>query len=277
MAKELVKIFNPESFGGGGTFFTDGLYRIDEARFVKFDFRGSAPGKDGNGIVCLCCKLQPLDKDGGDVGEVVVQYWGVGDDASIESTGHSISLTGDRSTIWTLSDYGVFVEHLGKAKFDLDAMAEENDIGVLDGMVAEFGKVPDPKTGRDNKDADNDNKKKRKYPKQIPVVTSIPGGKKTGGKAAASKPAGKKQESGDDAVEEMLQKYLVEKVLVSKNTDGIDKLQARMGLNKFIQANGGDQELQQAVGKMFGDAAKLKAILESVGWELSGSTIKASA
>ena len=277
MAKELVKIFNPESFGGGGTFFTDGLYRIDEARFVKFDFRGSAPGKDGDGIVCLCCKLQPLDKDGGDVGDVAVQYWSVGDDFSIESKGHSVAATGDRDTIWKLSDYGVFIEHLGKAKFDLDAMAEENDIGVLDGMVAEFGKVPDPKTGRDNKDADNDNKKKRSFPKQIVVVTSVPGGKNTGGKAAASKPAGKKQESGDDAVEEMLQKYLVEKVLVSKNTDGIDKLQARMGLNKFIQANGGDQELQQAVGKMFGDAAKLKAILESAGWELSGSTIKASA
>src|ERR1017187_2664791 len=119
MAK--LKIFSRDSYAGGGTYFNNGTYRIDEARFVKFDFNGTAPGKDGGGIATLCCELQPLDKDGGEAGEVSVQHWSVGgDDVEILDKGKSIQLTGTYSTIWKLSDLAVFIDYLGKAGFDLD-------------------------------------------------------------------------------------------------------------------------------------------------------------
>ncbi len=279
MAKTLVNIFSQEAYAGGGSYFNDGLYRIEEARFVKFDFNGSAPGENGDGLVCLCCKLQPLDKDGGDVGEVAVQYWSVGDKTVIENKGHAISLSGDFATIWNLCDFAVFIDYLGKAGFDRDAMEQENDIAVLDGTVAEFGKVPSPRQSTKAK-GDDEGGKKKKYPAQVIVVTAIPDTKVKGSskKSTSAKPtSSKKEESSSDDDEtniEILQQYLVKEVLVKKNEGGIDRLQARMNLNKFVLGLGGDSDKVKAVSDVFKDTAKLKEILKSADWQLDGTTIK---
>ena len=273
MAKqaEYVKVFSTESFGGGGTFFTDGRYRAEEYRFVKFDFQGSAPGKDGNGITCLCGKLQPVDKNGKDAGEVAVQYWSVGDDVSIENKGRSISMAGDFPTIWALSDFSIFIEHLGVAGFDRDAMEEADDIGLLDGMIADYGKVPDPKTG--GKERLNKKTGKPLPPKQVIVVTgniTLKGGKAV---ASSSKDAAA-EESGVSDAETMLGKYLEESVCTDKNEKkGVEKLQARMGINKFVTSNGGDSDLAKEVTALFGKADVLTSMLAAFGWEAQGSKL----
>lgn len=277
MAKELLRLFNPESYGGGGSYFTDGTYRVNEARFVKFDFQGAMAGKDGSGIACLALKLQQLDKDGGDVGDELIQYWGTGDDVVIEGKGHSIALDGQYQTLWALCDYALFIEYLGKAGYDRDAMAEENDIAVLDGQVMEFGKIPHPRNkpgdeGKEGKDG------KKKGPKQLIVVTSIPDAKPAGkkGAAAPAKKAGAAapKKNADADAQDMLGKYLAEVVLVTKNeAKGIEKLQARMGIGRFVQANGGDADVVKAVTTAFNDAAVLDPILESAGWVTKGTKI----
>jgi hypothetical protein len=263
-------VFSTEAYGGGGTFFTDGRYRAEEYRFVKYDFNGSAPGKDGNGITCLCGKLQPIDKNGKDAGEVAVQYWSVGDDVAIENKGHSISLAGDFPTIWALSDFSIFIEHLGTAGFDRDAMEEADDVGLLDGMVADYGKVPDPKTG--GKERLNKKTGKPLPPKQIIVVTGnieLKGGKA----ASTSKGKAAEAEAGSDA-ETMLGSYLEQVVCIDKNEKkGVEKLQARMGINKFVKDNGGDSDLSKEVTALFGKADVLVSALAAFGWKTDGSKL----
>lgn len=272
-----LRIFNPESYGGGGSYFTDGTYRIDEARFVKFDFQGQMGGKDGSGIACLCLKMQQLDKDGSDVGEQVVQYWGTGDDVVVKNKGHEIDLEGQYQTLWALCDFALFVEYLGKAGFDRDALAEENDIAMLDGQVMEFGKIPHPRNkpgdeGKDGKDG------KKKGPKQLIVVTAIPDAKPAAagkkGAAPAKKGAAAPAAKKNADVEDMLGKYLAEAVLVTKNeAKGLEKIQARMGISRFVQANGGDADLVKSVTTAFNDPTVLDPILESAGWVTKGTKI----
>lgn len=276
MAKKLIRVFAQDTYSGGGTFFNDGLYRIEKSQFVKYDFNGSAKGKDGDGLVCLALSLQPVDKDGKDAGEPAVQYWSVGDEFSIEDKGKSIQSTGQYETIWKLCDFAVFVEHLGKAGFDRDAMEDENDISVLAGQIMEFGKVPSPRTQQTPKDDDEGGKKKN-FPKQVVVVTDANPlkGKETGkvkGKAAAAAVGGKSK--GSDDHEDILQAYLAEKVLVEKNeADGVDKLSARMGIRKYVEGKGGDADTVKAVSALFNDDKVLKAILQSADWTINGNSI----
>lgn len=274
MAKEekYVKIFSPDTYSGGGTFFTDGLYRVEEARFVKYDYNGKAPGKDGNGITSLSMKLQPVNKDGEDAGDVAVQYWSVGDDFEPKEKGHSIVATGQYDTIWKLSDFGVFYEYLGKNGFDIDKVEDENDIAVLDGSIFEFGKIPSPRTQQKVKEDDSG---KKQFPQQILVVVdanpTVGKGKgksaSTGSGKAASKPNGKTEDSD----EEILQQYLVAKVLLEKNeAKGIDTLQGRMGINSYVTKDLGlTADKAKDIQKLYADKETLGPILESVGWGFS--------
>ena len=277
MAKELLKLFSVSSFGGGGSFFTDGLYKIEEAQFVYYDFNGTAQGKNGKGIASLSLNLQPLDKNGEPAGEPVMQYWGLGDDAVVEAKGKSISLSGNYSTVWKLCDYAIFIEHLGKSGFDRDALEEADDISVLDGLVAEFGKVASPRTGGTPK---KDKEGKELPPRQIVVITAVPDAKsdnKKGGSKAADKKGGSSKKDNSAEAEEMLLKYLVEKVLLEKNeAKGVASITARMGIGKFVLDNDGDAALTKATVELFGKKDVLGAALESAGWELDGATIKKS-
>lgn len=284
MAKELVRIFSPETYaGGGGSLFNSGLYRLDENRFVKYDFNGKFPGKNGDGTTCLCVKYQPVDKDGKDAGEVNVQYYGVGEDIVIENKGKAISMAegSQFDTIWPKCDFAVFIDHLGKAKFDRDAYEEENDISVLDGTVAECGMITHP-----YKSPTISKKNGKEYPAQLPVVIQVQSGNgssrsagsKATGSKAASAPAGKFKVLALDP-DELLQEYLVSNVLIEKNEKkGVDKLQARMGLNKFVQSKGGDADTVKAVSAQFNKTDDvLIPLLESANWTLEGSTIKPQA
>lgn len=278
MAK--LKLFNRDSFAGGGTFFNNGPYRLEEALFVKYDFNGKAPGKDGNGLTCLSAKLQPLDKDGVDAGEQVVQYWSVGDDAEIVDKGKSIELKGEYPTVWKLSDFAIFVDHLGKAGFDLDAMEDENDISVLNGLVGEWGKIPSPRNQSNKKKDEDGGEDKKKGPQEVVVVISVQDTTKKKGGKAAGKPApaaGKsKPAAKDDAVdlEEVLTGFLVKDILTDKNAKGIDKLQVRMKLMTHAQkVLSMDAEAAKALAKLYNNQDTLGAILESAGWTMDANSI----
>lgn len=270
MPKRIVNVFSQDSFSGGGTFFNDGLYRVEKSRFVKHNY-----GKEGGAeYTVLMQELQPVDKDGKDSGEAKVQYWSVGDGFEPNDKGKNLEATGDRDTIWNLSDFGVFHTQLGKAGLDMDKFEEDNDISALEGEVMQYGKVPSPRTQTAKADDEDKPSKKNNLPRQIVVVTDAhplstknTGGTKT--KAAAAS-AGSKSTKSDENVE-TLQSYLTEKVLIAKNEDGIELLQARMGLKKYV---GDDQDKVKAVSALMKDEKVLKSILASEGWTLDGDVIK---
>lgn len=297
MAKTLLKLFSKESFAGGGEFFKDGLYKVEKSLFVMYDFNGKVKGKDGDGLICLALKLQPVDKDHKDSGDAVMQYWSIGtEDATIENKGKGIALTGDYTTLWKLSDYSVFVEYWAKNGGDQDALEDENDISVLAGNVFEFGKVDSPRTSRaKDDDKDDDKKDAKKGPNKIVIVTdAVPkGGGKSSSSSKSDKDKDTKSDKKEDAkksdkdskksgssdseeCEEIIKEYLAKKVFVKKNEEGIEMLPARMGLNAFVQKEKkGDTDLVKAVSKTWSDDL-VQNCAESVGWELDGDVLKKS-
>jgi len=277
-----LKIFSPETFSGGtGGLFSPGAYVIKDAKFVKFDFAGKVPGKGGDGLVCLCCKIQGLDKDGNEVGEELTQYYSVGDDFDIVDKGKSIEATGQYETIWKLSDYAIFVEMAGKAGFDRDKFDDENDITVLEGVVADWARIASPREG--TRKVKGEDGKVKEYPNEITVMTKVhQAPDKKGTAKGKDKPAATSKANGSAAAaatngsaqdpEEVVQAFLAKKVLLDKNAGGIDKLQARMNLNSYVQKElGGDADMVQKVAKCFN--SKLEDFLTSAGWGLKGQDI----
>lgn len=167
--QDRVKIYNlGESYGGGGGgAFPNGRYRIEEASFVMFDFNGKAKKP----AACLCCSLQPLDEDNNEAGDIKVQYWSIGDDVKPVDKGKAIILTGTHDKIWNMSDFYQFMQYLGKAGIDMDAIEEENDISLIAGKVGDFGKVLSLGKQPDNVGQVVDGKKV--YPKETIVMTKL--------------------------------------------------------------------------------------------------------
>ncbi len=274
-----LKIFSPETYSGGGgnSIFSPGTYTVKEARFVKYDFSGKFVGKGGDGIVCLCCKIQQLDKDGSEVGEVLTQYYGVGDDFEITDKGKSIEATGDYGTIWKLCDFGIFIEAAGKAGFDRDKFEDENDISALEGVTADWARVKSPREGTRKVTAKDGTIKE--YPNEITLMVKVHADAKKATAKGKDKPAAKVNGAAVAAAngsaqdpEEIVQAFLAKKILTDKNAGGIDKLQARMNLNSYVQKElGGDAELVQKVAKCFN--SKLEDFLQGAGWGLKGQDI----
>ena len=263
-----IKIFNPESYAGGGTFFADGKYQHTECRFVMFDFGGSVP----DGIACLRIQLQPLDKDNKPVGEPVTQHWSAGGDCEIKNKGRELELKGDYSTLWNKGDLCLYMDHLGKAGFDRDEYGESEDISVLDGLIVEYGKVPPL---REQKEKINPKTGKPYPPTMVPVPVKVlkmgAGGGAKGGSAKAEPAAS----SSSGGAKELLLDYLENSVCTSENAKkGVEKLDARMGIKPYAKKKGADAETAQAATKLFNSEEDLKKLLESLSWVLDGSKLK---
>lgn len=268
MAKELFRPFHPDSYSGGGTFFTDGAYNVAKARWEKYTFNGKVP----EGLVCLALSLEPVDKDGKVVGEAgQPQYTSITPaEAAIENDGKGIEMTGSYKTAWNNSDMGIFHSHLSKTKFMQEVDLDGSDISVLEGHIFEFGKTDSKRPAKEG----------GQVPKIIVPTTYIGksgGGKKSGGSSkskAAPEPA-PAAASGSDELMEVLAEYLSEKVMISKNEKGIEKLKARMDLAKWLQ---NEKKLSQdeckAAGAMFQDNDTLGKLLGYNDWKLDGSVIK---
>lgn len=280
-----IKIFNlTDSYGGGGTIFEDGVYRVEKSLFTMFDFGGSFPGKDGDGACCLMWKLQPvdakthkpLDK------EPVVQYWGAGDETQPLNKGKEIGLREDAThdVIWRGSDFYKFMEQLQKAKFDMDKYEDEGDVSIFEGMVFEMGKIPDtyqkePKAGKDL-DGEKGKDKERKGPRLIVIVTGVPkqqaaSKSKTAAEEAEEKPAKKKPAADSDEPEDLVENFLVKSILTDDNEDGIEKIVARAQLNKAITKSHDAEKAKECIQYW---NKNLAAVLKAHGWELEDDTIK---
>jgi len=284
-----IRIFNMnESYGGGGTFFNDGTYRITKARFVMFNFNKEG----GDEACCLQLTLQPLDGSGRDNGEPVVQHWplekrGDGNYEPINK-GLCVGSIGEYPTIWKLSDFAIFMQHLQKAEFDMDKYEEDGEINVLEGLVAEFGKYTKPSGPNAPVAVDDEGKPKRAaQPYQVVVITHIPkAGKgmgaakakevaagKTNGKAAAE-PA----TNGSFDAEGKLAEYLAANVFTDDYADkGIKVMQARMGITKWMSKQDADVEDTKKVLAVFNDKKQMGPILEAAGWLQDGDTFKKAA
>lgn len=266
--KEFLKIFAAETYGGGEGAFPDGRYRIEKARWANYDFRGKAPGKDGTGVLTLAMELQPLSKNGEEEGDPKSQYWGFGNDEFAgHNKGKSLSYIGDKSPrIWDKSDVGVFMVHLLKAEgFDADQFESENDVSLLDGMVADFSKVPSPRTPKAGA-------AEKKFPDQVAVIVSIVKAKKAAGKAkkdeaaADEKPAGKgKAASDDNDPADVIGEWLGTTL-----QPGAEALVTRIAFKKFLAGKFSDEDVRDGIFTYYKDSAKLKAILKAVGWKLEG-------
>jgi hypothetical protein len=297
-----IDIFDTEaSYGGGGTYFADGLYRIESSRFGYFDFK-----KPGNEALCLILAVQPLDAKGADEGELQVQYWPIGDTdkQGTRTVEPCTPVKGEKGLyaqirlteanthdkLFAFSDFAIFMQHLKKAEYDMDAAG--NDITALDGLVAEFGKVV--KAAKKQSAVaiaeEGDKGGAPAQPKEVIVITSIPRvpakGQAKGTPLAANKvidvkaekvpdkPAGKGKAKELDP-EQIVADYLVENALTEENeADGTPFLIHRMALSKYVSKDLAlPAEAVRAVMAIFNDEAQLGAILTAAGWERAGKLI----
>lgn len=303
MAKhEAIDFSQPleEIFGGGGGYFTDGTYRTERARFTYYDFN---KGPD-NSSLCFMAELQALDGAGKDTDdEPKLQYWPLNAKTRegvimVEPVGpvkgekgcfQSIRLT-DANThgkLYSRSDFYIWMEAARKAEVDMDAVG--NDITSLDGQVFEWGKQlikDDDKRATAVEQAEGGDTNKRRYPKEVVVITAVVG-KKGKSKSAAKdkaaakdeKPAakGKGKKDADDP-ESILLAYLEENVCTDDNEDGTPHLSHKLALSRYLAKDlGKDPAEVKEVMAMYNDTeTQLPALLTSLGWELDGKEIKKS-
>lgn len=284
MAKtnNYVNFFDLEgSYAGGGEFFKDGRYVVESggAYFTMFDFFGKA--KKGEEAPALCLELKPVDEAGKE-GEAKPQFWpirGEGVELANPIKGQkgafaSLELTGQYDTLMKGGEFFTFMEWLRKAEFSMDDY--DNDITVLDGMDAVFGKTPDAYVRVDKKTG-------KEKTNMIVVVTEITAEKK--GKGAAGKGKGKEEpavkgkggkskakDPSDMDAEEILLKYLED--IVVAEAESTTRPLLRMNIGKWIT---GELELDAAMAKevaaVVNDDDKLTAAVESFGWVLKGKEI----
>lgn len=277
MAKGSFKLFSSDSYSRG--FWSDGLYRIETARFVLFDFKGKVLGDNGQGVVCLSLILQPVNKDGKDDGDAKTQYWSIGNDhATIEKGGKSISLTGDFNTVMGSSDLALFHKALAQSGFDMGSVEEEDDCSTLEGQVFEFVRV--------NRDP-NPNKPNDKPGQYVNVKqwVNLGGAKKAAASGKAKAAAADTDNSGSGAsgdLEDLLQEFVVDKLsgAVGDNAKGVETLAARVMLQKWLQQEKGldpkdksQKTTIDGVTNLFKDGKKLAKVLDAAGYSVAGTAI----
>lgn len=291
MATKLksAKIFDMDSYKGGGSILNPGLYRIAKARIAMFDFMGKSAERASGALT-----LQPVDKNYKDVGESSVHFFPVGlyipdstteeflerqGDAKPSKDGRQLMIPED-AELSKKCDLYMLLASIAEHGFDMDAADE--DFGTLDGWVMEFDVKDDvnykASAVKDDDDEGGSKKKgKRTGPRQVIYVKSIP--KQKGGAAKkdeegeeGEKPAkkGKPTEEAEAPTDPagLVKSFLAEKVCTDKNESGIDRTLARTGLKKFILAAGADADLEPACAKLFANGEKLGKLLPK-GWSVN--------
>ncbi len=295
MGKGINPFNLKDSYGGGGSVFPPGVYKVLKSIHTMFDFNGTKKGKDGEGICCLMWKVQAVDPKTHKAlegVEPIVQYWGAGDETKIRNKGKEIEMREDATheVIWKGSDYFKLFESLGKADppFDMDKYEDEPDVTVFEGMVFEMTRIQDPyelDKAKKNKgrDIDEGDKDKKKLPREITIVTGCPKAKGGGSskeekeeKPAASKKDDKKKDSSSsNEPEDLVENYLRKVVFVEDNESGIETVVARSGLNRTITKSH-DAETAKACILHWNKKGILDSLCTAYGWELDGDNIKKS-
>lgn len=293
MAKR-VSFFNPETdFQKGGGMLAPGYYRVEEARFTIFDFNGK-----GNPATCLSMVLQPVKKtnrgwkeDGPALEHP--QYWPASSPEYFEPTEDERGLVavGKFDSLSADFEFGLFMEALIKA--GLDGSAFDNDISVLDGMIAYFDVIPHP---RQSKIASAVTPGEKPKERKLVVVTSIEELESEDKPAKRAKKQEEEEEPEDETEEteetededededaddedaefdvaEVLKSILKKRVCVSGNSSGIERNKVR---NLVFAAAKNDYETAEVkqIAQAVNDDKVLKPALKALGWKLVGSTIK---
>lgn len=304
MVKNAIDFSTPmaELLGGGGQIFNPGLYTVVESDFRTYDFK-----KPGNDSLCFYMKLQPVDTDGNEEGEVTERYWPTGEklrDGSIVLEAISpvkgrkgsfsqlaFTAANTHGKIFGKSDFGYFLTACEKAEVDMDSVG--NDITAFEGNTYEFGLFNKPeraKTAVEEAESEGEEKKPA-YPKQTVVIVSVPGKKsKAAGKAKAKptveeedepKPAkkGKKVvEDEPETAEDWLTAYLKSEICTEDNNDGAGHMDHKLNVPKWLAKKGCDQAMTSKVMKLYNnvdtddDDNKLFAALSTLGWKYKVKT-----
>lgn len=283
MAKvQAINFFDKENWSSGGGFFPDGPGTILSARFGTYDF-----GTAGNDSVCMILTAQPMTADGKPNGDEKIQYYPVGKGVELVNpvkgekgmySGIGLAEDSEYDKLFRFSDFIIFMEHLEKAGYDMDAA--EGDITVLDGLEVEFVKIEKAANPNKKKSKDDDgDDEKDKKPRQVVVVGALADGKKPATKGKSeSKPEAKAPAKGKDkgkaevgdSPEEVVEAYL-ESILTEDN-DGKQALGLKMGCaawaTKTLDKGADEARKAQAYLK-----ENWEALLSANGWSMSGSKI----
>jgi hypothetical protein len=281
---KVIKIFNmANAYSGGGTYFPEGRYKWEKVRFVMFNFNKEG----GDEACCFQVTCQPLNSKGKAEGEKIIQHWPLENAGKGQykpgKGGKTVEAIGEYETIWRKSDFYYLMESLQKEGYDMDKYEEDGDVSVLEGLVADMALWTKP--GSETTDEEG---KTKKY--QVAVVTGLADAPKESGKKDAKKSTKKEEEEeeeedtdtdtdseeeeeegGDDDAESLLDKYLEKKVLVEDNEGGVARMEARMGIAKFIKD---DPDKAKAVIKLFNDDKVLAKRLKKAGWEVKELKVK---
>lgn len=125
---------NPENMTEGGGLLDDCEVTFNKCRFSMFDYGGKVDIK----APALMIEMEP------DEGEEVKQYWTMGKptDWKPSENGKELIAIGKASAISLSSNGGIFLASLIEAGFPSDQL--DDDISVLDGLVAHVVRVPAP-------------------------------------------------------------------------------------------------------------------------------------
>ena len=265
VAKKGFKIFDTtgSSYGeGGGGWFPPGKYRIDKSVFANW--------ADGGPSYFLAA--QRLGEGGKDIGDPVEQHYGIALEGGagmptnewIEMNRRELKILDGGKRLQEVEDHPIrktcdfyyFMEALAKATNAADVIDEAGeDVTVLEGMIAEFAKVPHPKGG-----THTDKKTGREYPNVLVVITEFVKSGSGSGKsapAAKGKPVNGKPRMSEEEqfiVEYVADKVLTDKAAKSSGSDGIQIIAVKLDIRRAAKkAFPDDNSKVNAIKELFDD------------------------
>ena len=257
-------------FSEGGGIFPEGRYRMDEVRFVYFDYDRKGPN-----TLSMRLKATPLGVEGA---QQATQQYSLGKQAAIayapSADGCRLTLVPDSGVNGGLkkgSNFHEFLTAIINAGFPETKW--EGDVSVFDGVEAFFThkamKEYDD-SGRGGLTGEAKPKEERKFPKTLPVPSRdvvMPGEK------SAAAPAAAKAKSA--ASEEVLSQLAADLTdVLAANPEGIGKGKARLNIFQAHKAAKLNKELSDAVINAYLDDATLTGVLTQIGYALNGSNIQ---
>ena len=206
MAKEETGVsLRPSDMVEGGL-LDDVVATVVEARFVMWDYDGKS---DSGDVPLLKCTLATDDD------HEVDQYWSAGSakDWAPSADGKRLIPVGNAKGINLRSNLGVFLTSAINAGFPPEKL--EDDISVLDGMVAHFIQVAAPKRSGLPVRAREDGREFEKTILTVDEISKLPWEKGKGGKSKTTSKSGKgkaassSKDAGDGEVEAKAEEVIV--------------------------------------------------------------------
>jgi len=234
-------IFKRENLGKGGGLLDDCKVTFKEVEFTTFNYGGVAEATAFKAVL--------LDEE--DVESE--QYWSCGAGWTPSKDGKSLVSSKGKTQVNESSNFGIFLSYLADADFPQDKL-EDDDIKVLEGMVAHVIRVDAPKRNLAPKPPRADGKVYKDTILVVNEIISLPGEKKAGkGKAAGG---GKVADKTTASIMEIL----------GENPKGMDKKKLASAV---FAANKNDPDRSAMVQLTYDDE-----FLGAGPWDYDGKTVK---